>query len=57
MRCNLDFFSGSSEQVFLEFTLKVKMDREGGEKNPRYSRGMRGGIGVMDHDLTRSESG
>lgn len=28
-----------------------------GEKNPRYSRGMRGGIGVMDHDLTRSESG
>lgn len=35
MRCNLDFFSGSSEQVFLEFTLKVKMDREGGEKNQR----------------------
>lgn len=32
---------------------------EGGrrKKNLRYSRGMRGGIGVMDHDLTRSESG
>lgn len=29
----------------------------GEEKNLRYSRGMRGGIGVMDHDLTRSESG
>lgn len=31
--------------------------KEGGKKNLRYSRGMRGGIGVMDHDLTRSESG
>lgn len=27
-----------------------------GEKKKKSARGMRGGIGVMDHDLTRSES-